>query len=89
MTNERSPTIEMIPIEQIAVVNPRGRGKVKFKQIVDNIATLGLKKPITVTPRRNRNGGPQQYELVCGQGRLEAFQALGQREVPAFVVNAS
>jgi ParB family chromosome partitioning protein len=70
------------------VVNPRARGKVKFKQIVDNIATLGLKKPITVTPRRSRDGGPQ-YDLVCGQGRLEAFQALGQREVPAFVVQAS
>jgi hypothetical protein len=41
------------------------------------------------TRRGGRNGGPQQYDLVCGQGRLEAFQTLGQREVPAFVVNAS
>jgi ParB family chromosome partitioning protein len=89
MTKERPTEIEMIPIDQIAVVNPRGRGKVKFKEIVDNIATLGLKKPITVTRRGSRNGGPQQYDLVCGQGRLEAFQALGQREVPAFVVKAS
>jgi ParB family transcriptional regulator, chromosome partitioning protein len=89
MTDERSPTIEMIPIDQIAVVNPRTRGTVKFKEIVDNIATVGLKKPITVTARRTRSGGPQQYDLVCGQGRLEAFQALGQREVPAFVVKAS
>ena len=88
MTKERPTEIEMIPIDQILVVNPRGRGKIKFKQIVDNIANLGLKKPITVTPRRSRNGGPQ-YDLVCGQGRLEAFQALGQREVPAFVVEAS
>lgn len=88
MTKDGSPSIEMIPIDQIAVVNPRGRGSVKFKQIVENIANVGLKKPITVTPRRSRNGGPQ-YDLVCGQGRLEAFQALGQREVPAFVVNAS
>ncbi|MCE9635794.1 MAG: ParB N-terminal domain-containing protein [Planctomycetes bacterium] len=89
MTEERPTEIEMIPIDQIVVVNPRARGKIKFKQIVDNIANLGLKKPITVTPRRNRSGNPQQYDLVCGQGRLEAFQALGQREVPAFVVNAS
>jgi ParB family chromosome partitioning protein len=88
MTSERPTAIEMIPIDQILVVNPRVRGKVKFKQIVDNIATIGLKKPITVTPRRGRNGGPQ-YDLVCGQGRLEAFQALGQREVPAFVVDVS
>ena len=26
--------------------------------------------------------------LVCGQGRLEAFQSLGQREIPALVVEA-
>jgi ParB family transcriptional regulator, chromosome partitioning protein len=32
-------------------------------------------------------GGPF-YDLVCGQGRLEAYQALGQREVPALVVSA-
>ena len=88
MRKERTTTIELIPIEQIAVVNPRARGKVKFKQIVDNIANLGLKKPITVTPRRSRNGAPK-YDLVCGQGRLEAFQALGQAKVPAFVVQAS
>lgn len=88
MTTERPMGIEMIPIDQIVVLNPRVRGKVKFKQIVDNIAKLGLKKPITVTPHRTRDGG-QQYDLVCGQGRLEAFQALGQREVPAFVVKVS
>lgn len=88
MNAERTTQIEMIPIERIAVVNPRARGRVKFKQIVDNIANLGLKKPITVAPRRTKDGTPQ-YELVCGQGRLEAFKALGQKEVPAFVVQAS
>ena len=89
MSSERTTQIEMIPINQIALVNPRSRGRLKFKQIVDNIASLGLKKPVTVTPRRNRDGDGPQYDLVCGQGRLEAFQALGQKEVPAFVVEAS
>jgi ParB family chromosome partitioning protein len=28
------------------------------------------------------------YDLVCGQGRLEAFIALGQKEIPAIVVDA-
>lgn len=88
MTDERPKAIEMIPIDQIAVVNPRVRGTIKFKQIVENIASLGLKKPITVTPRGSRDGSPQ-YDLVCGQGRLEAYRALGQSEVPAFVVKAS
>jgi len=89
MIPERTTQIEVVPIHQIALVNPRSRGRLKFKQIVDNIASLGLKKPVTVTPRRNRDGDGPQYDLVCGQGRLEAFQALGQKEVPAFVVEAT
>jgi ParB family chromosome partitioning protein len=78
--------VEMIPIARITVVNPRSRNKRAFKEIVDNIAQLGLKKPITVT-RRAEAGGPF-YDLVCGQGRLEAYKTLGQRDVPALVVAA-
>jgi ParB family chromosome partitioning protein len=78
--------VEMIPIERITVVNPRVRNKRSFRDIVDNIAQLGLKKPITVT-RRAEAGGPF-YDLVCGQGRLEAYKALGQHDVPALVVPA-
>jgi ParB family chromosome partitioning protein len=76
----------MIPIERITVINPRVRNKRIFKEIVSNIAELGLKRPITVT-RRDDADGPR-YALVCGQGRLEAYQALGQPEIPALVVTA-
>lgn len=87
MTGARpAQRVEMIPIDQITIVNPRVRNKRVFKEIVDNIAELGLKRPITVT-RRAEAGGPF-YDLVCGQGRLEAFRALGQTEVPALVVGA-
>jgi ParB family chromosome partitioning protein len=78
--------IEMIPIDRVNIVNPRVRNQKSFRDIVDNIAKIGLKKPITVT-RRIEAGGPF-YDLVCGQGRLEAFKALGQSEVPALVVSA-
>lgn len=78
--------VEMIPIERVTVVNPRVRNKRSFKEIVDNIAEIGLKKPITVT-RRAEADGPF-YDLVCGQGRLEAYIQLGQTEVPALVVTA-
>ena len=88
MKTDRDLDIHMIPIEQITVVNSRSRGKVKFKQIVSSISHIGLKKPITVTSRGSRNG-QVRYNLVCGQGRLEAYVALGQREVPALVVNVS
>ena len=78
--------IEFIPLDRITVVNPRIRNKRVFKEIVENIAAIGLKRPITVT-RRMEAGGPF-YDLVCGQGRLEAYQSLGQQEVPALVVSA-
>lgn len=78
--------VEMIPIDRITIVNPRLRSKKVFKGIVENIAEIGLKRPITVTSRQG-NDGPL-YDLVCGQGRLEAFQQLGQNEVPALIVAA-
>ena len=78
--------VEMIPVDRVTVVNPRSRNQRNFKDIVDNIARVGLKKPITVT-RRMEAGGPF-YDLVCGQGRLEAYIALGQSDVPALVVTA-
>lgn len=81
-----SQRVEWIPLDRITVVNPRIRNKKVFKEIVDNIAQIGLKRPITVT-RRIEADGPF-YDLVCGQGRLEAYQALGQHEVPALVVSA-
>lgn len=81
-----SQTVEMIPITRITVINPRVRNQRIFKEIVDSIAEVGLKKPITVTRNDDANG--PRYDLVCGQGRLEAFQALGQSEIPALVIEA-
>lgn len=78
--------VEMIPIDRITVVNPRLRNKKVFKGIVENIAEVGLKRPITVTSRHGEDG--PLYDLVCGQGRLEAFRQLGQVEVPALIVTA-
>lgn len=79
--------IEMIPISQITVLNPRARNKRQHREIVNNIEAIGLKRPITVS-RRACEGGPR-YDLVCGEGRLEAFQMLGQTEIPAVVINAT
>lgn len=76
--------IQLIPIEAINIVNPRVRNKRIFKEIVTSIAEVGLKRPITVI-RRNLSASPH-YDLVCGQGRLEAFEVLGQHEIPAHVI---
>ena len=79
--------VEMIPIEQIRVLNPRFRDKKKFQLIVNNIKNLGLKRPITVSESKTK--GDKQYDLVCGQGRLEAYVALGQEKIPAIIVSIS
>ena len=86
MKSEPVPTVEMIPIDRITVVNPRVRNKKIFKSITENISQIGLKRPITVSKRKDKDGA--RYDLVCGQGRLEAYQNLGQTEIPALVVNA-
>lgn len=88
MIGPRDTSVVRIPIDQITVVNPRSRGKHKFRQIVSNISHLGLKKPITVVQRGTRDNKPL-YELVCGQGRLEACKQLGETAVPALVIDAT
>jgi ParB family chromosome partitioning protein len=88
MNNSEDATIQLVPIEKIKVLNPRVRNKQKFQQIVSNISNLGLKRPITVSQNINKSG-EESFDLVCGQGRLEAFIALGQKEIPAVVINVS
>jgi ParB family transcriptional regulator, chromosome partitioning protein len=77
--------VQMVPVDAITVLNPRARNRRVFHELITSIAHLGLKKPITVSRRASDAG----YDLVCGQGRLEAFIALGQSEIPAIVVEAS
>jgi ParB family chromosome partitioning protein len=78
--------LDEIPISEIRVLNPRTRNKVQFEAIVSSISTVGLKKPITVFKRPPSPDGTQ-YDLVCGQGRMEAFLALGHTTIPANVID--
>lgn len=86
MTVRAGQAIEWIPVDRINILNPRSRDRQTFKEIVENIGLVGLKRPITVTRRADADG--PAFDLVCGQGRLEAYVALGQSEVPALVVTA-
>ena len=87
MSTRGPQPIELIPISRITVLNPRARNKRQHREIVNNIEMIGLKRPITVSRRDGPNG--PRYDLVCGEGRLEAFQMLGQTEIPAMVIEAS
>jgi ParB family chromosome partitioning protein len=79
--------IALIPIAEIHILNPRTRNKKIHHELIENIKTVGLKRPITLS-RKVLPQGPFNYDLVCGQGRLEAFLALEATEIPAFVIEA-
>lgn len=86
MTRENK--VNRIPISSIRIVNPRSRSKIKWQSIVQSINMLGLKRPITVARRAIPDRDGRTYDLVCGQGRLEAFATLGEETIPAIVIDA-
>ena len=79
--------IVLIPIDQIRILNPRHRDRRKFELVIESIKTVGLKKPIKVSVRSNHKEGEPPYDLVCGQGRIEAYRSLGHTEIPAIVAD--
>jgi ParB family chromosome partitioning protein len=72
--------IDDISLAAIRVLNPRPRSRNMFKEITKSIDRVGLKRPITVST---------QNDLVCGEGRIEAFKALDQSTIPGLRVEAS
>ena len=75
----------MIPVDKIVVLNPRNRDKQQFAMNVRSIAELGQLKPIVVSARNLNKTG--LYELVCGQGRLQAHQQLKRTEIAAEIID--
>ncbi len=88
MMRETPEAVSLIPIDRIEVLNSRDRNTKVFEEIVGNIRSIGLKKPIIVTQREELDGEPK-YLLVCGEGRLNAFRLLGETHIPALVVEVS
>ena len=84
--NMKTPSVQLIPIDKINVLNPRVRNQKIFKDIVANITQVGLKRPVTVTKCHSGASG-KDYDLICGQGRMEAFITRGQTKIPALVID--
>ena len=76
--------VVMIEIESIRVVSPRTRNKFKHDEIKESIKSSGLRRPITV--RRIRDD-KFAYALICGQGRLEAVSLIGDKLIPAIILD--
>ena len=81
--------IEMIPVTQIRVANPRVRNRAVWLAIVASIRAVGLKKPISVSRRAEPDADGNFFDLICGQGRLEAFIELKEEFIPAIISEAS
>jgi ParB family transcriptional regulator, chromosome partitioning protein len=86
MPSPEASNVTTIAIDKIHVLNPRVRNRKVFRGIESSIGAVGLKRPITVAVRRRPEG--TEYDLVCGQGRLEAYQSLGQSSIPALIIEA-
>ena len=80
--------IEIVPIAQIHIANPRPRNRARWQMIVANIREVGLKKPVTLVRRSGVSADGKLFDLVCGQGRIEAFIELGETNVPAIIIDA-
>jgi len=74
-----------IPIDKIAIPNPRKRDEERFKKMVRSISELGLYKPICVNERNFKKTG--EYDLVCGEGRLEAYRQTGMTHIDAEIID--
>jgi len=81
--------ITNITIATIMIANPRSRNRKKWAEIVASISAVGLKRPITVSRRDGPTSDGKQFNLVCGQGRMEALVQLGETTVPAIVIEVS
>lgn len=78
--------VQNIEIRKINILNPRERNRQIAGEIKKNIEDVGLKRPITVTRKTSPVDG-YEYDLVCGQGRLEAYVANNQEFIPAVVID--
>jgi ParB family chromosome partitioning protein len=74
-----------VPIAAVRTLSSRERSSQRFKELVQSVARLGLKRPITVCRRQ----GSECYDLVCGERRLDAVAALGQSNIPALLIDAA
>ncbi|MEG6507265.1 plasmid partitioning protein RepB C-terminal domain-containing protein [Nitratidesulfovibrio sp. 1201_IL3209] len=79
--------VVLIPVNEIHILNPRVRNRNIAEEIRRNIRNVGLKRPITVTLSTDPKTG-KKYDLVCGQGRLEAFIDANETDIPAIIIEA-
>jgi len=95
-TNETNKTrVVEIKTDEIKFFVRRSRSQGAYARLKESISAVGLKQPIHVrdiskwshSDRRRHDGGLYNYELICGQGRLQAFRELELYKVPAIIID--
>ena len=80
MPSSTALLVRNIPLDLIDVLNPRARSRRGFQDIVDSIAAVGLKRPITVAERTDRT----ECVMILSAGRdaLRHFANLARPRYP-------
>src|SRR6266496_1863027 len=94
-TEKNGFSVQEIDVDAIKFFVRRSRSTGAYSRLKDSIRELGLKQPIHVKnisdwPRSDRkrpDRGYYTYELICGQGRLQAFRDLGLPSIPAIIID--
>lgn len=90
------PNAVELDVDAIKPFIRRAREQEGFEHLKASIKEIGLKIPIQVRDisdrrpekRKRPDGGHYRFELICGQGRLEAHRQLKIAKIPALVINA-
>lgn len=72
MTKDKLRRVEFVPIDRVTVLNPRVRSRRNFEEIIDNIARVGLKRPITVS----RKSEPMARSVIISFAVKEGWRLL-------------
>lgn len=89
--NANEIEVHHLDVGAIKVFVGRAREKEPFDRLKASMKGAGLKVPIQVRDIRDwpaKERGPFRYELICGQGRLEAAKQLKWAKIPALIVKA-
>jgi ParB family chromosome partitioning protein len=94
-TETNGLAVREIDVDAIKFFVRRSRATGAYSRLKDSIREVGLKQPIHVkditswnrSDRKRSDAGYYNYELICGQGRLQAFRDLGFARIPALVID--
>lgn len=76
-------TVETVPVDEVVIVgNRRNINEASVGALMESIKSIGLQTPITVRV----DDAVDDYVLVAGRHRLEAYRRLGEARIPAVVM---